>query len=66
VRFSERALTEGMEVHLIDGVPVRVINLARTVANGFNYRNKIGLDVALAARRESWKARRVTMGALWR
>jgi predicted transcriptional regulator of viral defense system len=66
VRFSERALTEGIEEQLIDGVPVRVTNLARTVADCFKYRNKIGLDVALEALRESWKAKRVTMDELWR
>jgi predicted transcriptional regulator of viral defense system len=66
VRFSERALIEGIEEHRIDGVPVRITNLARTVADCFKYRNKIGLDVALEALRESWKARRVTMDALWR
>jgi predicted transcriptional regulator of viral defense system len=66
VRFSERALTEGIEEQPIDGVPVRVTNLARTVADCFKYRNKIGLDVALDALRESWKAKRVTMDELWR
>jgi predicted transcriptional regulator of viral defense system len=66
VRFSERALTEGIEERLIDAVPVRVTNLARTVADCFKYRNKIGLDVALEALRESWKAKRVTMEELWR
>jgi predicted transcriptional regulator of viral defense system len=66
VRFSERALTEGIEERLIDAVPVRVTNLARTVADCFKYRNKIGLDVALEALRESWKAKRVTMDELWR
>jgi predicted transcriptional regulator of viral defense system len=65
VRFSERALTEGIEEQQIDGVPVRVTNLARTVTDCFKYRNKIGLDVALEALRESWKAKRVTMDELW-
>lgn len=33
VRFSGAALTEGIEEHIIDGVPVRVTNIARTVAD---------------------------------
>jgi predicted transcriptional regulator of viral defense system len=49
VRFSGAALTEGVEEHLIDGMPVRVTNVARTVADCFKFRNKIGLDVALEA-----------------
>ena len=66
MRFSGRVLTEGTKKQLIDGVPVRVTNLARTVADCFKYRDKIGLDVALEALRESWKAKRVTMDELWR
>jgi predicted transcriptional regulator of viral defense system len=65
VRFSGAALTEGVEEHLIDGVPVRVTNVARTVADCFKYRNKIGLDVALEALREAWKGKRVGMDELW-
>ncbi|BBL77316.1 type IV toxin-antitoxin system AbiEi family antitoxin domain-containing protein [Methylomagnum ishizawai] len=66
VRFSGAALTEGIEEHVIDGVPVRVTNVARTVADCFKFRNKIGLDVALEALREAWRARRSSMDELWR
>lgn len=66
VRFSGRALTEGIEEHLIEGALVRVYNPAKTVADCFKFRNKIGLDVALEALRETWRARRATMDELWR
>ena len=65
VRFSGPALTEGIEEHVIEGVPVRVYNPAKTVADCFKYRNKIGLDVALEALRETWRERRATMDELW-
>ncbi|WP_127476464.1 type IV toxin-antitoxin system AbiEi family antitoxin domain-containing protein [Sulfurivermis fontis] len=65
VRFSGAALTEGIEERLIDGVPVRVTNVARTVADCFKFRNKIGLDVALEALREAWNGKRVGMDELW-
>lgn len=65
VRFSGRALTEGIEEHTIEDVHVRVFNPAKTVADCFKYRNKIGLDVALEALRETWRAHRATMDALW-
>jgi len=65
VRFSDPLLIEGVEEHPIDGVPVRITGIARTVADCFKYRNKIGLDVALEALREAWKARRVGMDELW-
>lgn len=65
VRFSDPLLSEGVEEHLIDGVPVRITGIARTVADCFKYRNKIGLDVALEALRDAWKGRRVGMDELW-
>ncbi len=44
---------------------MRVYNPAKTVADCFKYRNKIGLDVALEALHETWRARRATMDELW-
>src|SRR5690242_16765955 len=66
MRFSGPALTEGVEEHIVEGVPVRVYGVAKTVADTFRYRNKIGLDVALEALRETWRERRATMDELWR
>ncbi len=66
VRFSAPLLADGVEEHPIDGIPVRITSIARTVADCFRYRNKIGLDVALEALREAWKTRRVVMDELWR
>lgn len=66
VRFSGSALTDGIEEHTIDGVSVRVTNIARTVADCFKFRNKIGLDVALEALQEAWNTKRTSMDELWR
>lgn len=65
VRFSGAALTEGVEKHVVDGVTVRVTSVAKTVADCFKYRNKIGLDVALEALREAWNAKRMTGDEIW-
>ncbi len=61
VRFGGDALTEGVESHRIEGETVHVYSVAKTIADTFKYRNKIGLDVALEALREAWRARRFTM-----
>lgn len=44
--------------------PLRVYGVAKTVADCFKYRNKIGLDVALEALREGWRERRFTIDEL--
>jgi predicted transcriptional regulator of viral defense system len=61
VRLSGPALNEGIETHSVEGVSLRVYNPAKTVADCFKFRHKIGLDVALEALRETWRARRATM-----
>lgn len=53
VRFTGEALTKGIETHRVEGQTVRVYAPAKTVADCFKYRNKIGLDVALEALREA-------------
>ena len=65
VRFSGVALTEGIDEQQVDGVPVRITNIARTVADCFKYRNKIGLEVALEALEEAWQNKRTNMDELW-
>lgn len=66
VWFSGESLHAGVEEHRIDGVPVKIYGPAKTVADCFKYRKKIGLDVALEALRECWRERRCTMDDLWR
>ena len=64
VHFSGSALHEGFETHRIEGVPVKIYNPAKTVADCFKFRHKLGVDVALEALRETWRARRATMKEL--
>lgn len=64
VRFSGAAFDEGAESHRVEGAPVRVYSVAKTIADLFKYRNRIGLDVALEALREAWRERKFTMEAL--
>ena len=65
VRFSPDALAHGVERHKIGGVELRVTSPAKTVADCFKYRNKVGLDVAVEALREGWLDRRFQLPSLW-
>ncbi len=51
-RFSGSALTQGIERHRVEGVEIRVYSAAKTVADCFKYRNKLGIDVAVEALRD--------------
>ena len=59
------AMSEGIETRAIDGVTVPIFGAAKTVADCFKFRNKVGLDVALEALRDAWRRRKVTMDDLW-
>ena len=48
-RFSPKTWEAGIEIHLVEGHKVRVYNLAKTIADCFKFRNRIGIDVARAA-----------------
>ena len=65
-RLSGAAFSEGIQTVMLDGAPVRVYNLAKTITDCFKLRSKVGLDVALEALREAWKTRKVTMDDLSR
>ena len=64
-RFSGPSLKEGIEEKKIEGVSVRVYNPAKTVADSFKYRNKVGIDVAIEALKECWRSRRCTIDELF-
>lgn len=66
MRFSDAALEAGVESRLIDGVTVRVTNAAKTVADCFKFRSKVGLDVALEALREARRSKKASADDLWR
>jgi predicted transcriptional regulator of viral defense system len=63
-RFSGAALAHGVETHSVEGARVRVYSVAKTVADLFKYRNKIGIDVAVQALREALQDRRLTIDDL--
>lgn len=59
-------LRKGIEQHDLDGVPVRVFGAAKTVADCFKFRNKIGTDVAVEALRDYRRRHPKGLDALWR
>jgi len=48
-KFSGAAFRQGIEIHKIDGVPVRIYSAEKTIADSFKFRNKLGMDVVLEA-----------------
>jgi len=65
VRLSPAPLRFGIETHVDRGVSLRVFSAAKTVADCFKFRNKVGTDVAISALRDGWKQKSFTMDELW-
>ncbi len=64
VRFGGPALTEGVESRMIDGISVRLTTAAKTVADCFKFRNKVGIAVAVEALRDGLAKRLFTLQEL--
>jgi predicted transcriptional regulator of viral defense system len=60
------SLTEGIETHRVEGVSVRVYSAAKTVADCFKFRNKIGLDIAIEALRDCLSQRKASINDIYR
>jgi predicted transcriptional regulator of viral defense system len=58
-RFDSKTFNAGLETHKVGGMPLKIYSGARTVADCFKFRNKIGLDVALEALRLARQRKRV-------
>jgi predicted transcriptional regulator of viral defense system len=61
IRYSEKTLMSGVQVHRIEGIPVRIFTPAKTVADCFKYRSKIGIDVAIEALRDTLRQKKGTI-----
>jgi predicted transcriptional regulator of viral defense system len=66
VQFTGAAYAHGIETHVRDGVRLRVYGVAKTVADCFKHRNKIGMDVALEALKDARAQGRADFDELWR
>lgn len=66
IQYSGDAFTQGIETHHIDQVDLRVYSAAKTVADCFKHRNKIGLDVALEALKDARSQKKASADELWR
>ena len=65
VRLTGSAFSFGIEIHEVNNVTTKIYSPAKTVADCFKFRNKIGLDIALEALRETKGNREATVDELW-
>lgn len=64
--FSKPTFDFGIEVHPLDGVQLRVYSPAKTVADCFKFRSKIGTETAIQALRAAYREKKTTLDELWK
>ena len=64
VRFTDRLLADSVETLEIEGVQVRIFGAAKTVADCFRHRSKVGLSVAIEGLQETLRQRKATPGEI--
>jgi predicted transcriptional regulator of viral defense system len=65
VHFSEAAFKFGIETRTVDGGKLRVYSPAKTVADCFKFRTKIGMETAIQALRSAYREKKATMDQIW-
>lgn len=65
IRAHDAALTAGVEHHTIEGVAVPIYGAAKTVADCFKHRTKLGIDVAVEALRDCLRQHMCPVDDLW-
>jgi predicted transcriptional regulator of viral defense system len=63
-RFRPAPVADGVEAHRLDGIPVRISSLEKTLADCFKYRSTVGLDTVLDAVRRYRQQGRVNVNRL--
>jgi len=66
VHFSREAFAFGIETHSVDGGTLRVYSPAKTVADCFKFRSKIGMETTIQALRAAYREKKASMDELWR
>jgi len=65
IRMSGKPLQFGMKEYPIRGGILRVYTPAKTVADCFKFRHKIGMDIAIEALKECHRMKKASMDELW-
>lgn len=65
VYMSGPSFETGVENHSVEGVEVKIFSAAKTVADSFKYRNRIGMDIAVESLRDYLKAYPDGANDLW-
>jgi len=66
IQYSGESYSEGIKEYECEQVKIKVYCIAKTIADCFKHRNKIGVDIAIEALRDARNKNKVTTDDLWR
>lgn len=65
IQASGESYSEGIEIHKCDQVPIKIYGVAKTLADCFKHRNKIGIDIVLEALKDAREQNKLNTDELW-
>ena len=66
VRMSNLSFQGGITTHVLGQVPVRIYDPAKTVADCFKFRNRVGMDIAVEALKDCLAQQLATPAKIWK
>ncbi|MBT3338013.1 MAG: transcriptional regulator [Anaerolineae bacterium] len=63
-KMSPKIYEAGIQKEIVDGIPLKIYSLEKTIADSFKFRKKIGMDVALEALRQAIEEKRCNLDLL--
>ena len=66
IRPVKNVHEEGVLVVTIEGLPMKIYSLEKTIADCFKYRNRIGIETAIQAQKEAWNKKLIDLNSLWK
>ncbi len=66
VRMSNLSFQGGITTHVLGQVPVRIYDPAKTVADCFKFRNRVGMDIAVEALKDCLAQQMATPAKIWK
>jgi predicted transcriptional regulator of viral defense system len=65
IRPTHSTHSQGVQIFTVDGLPLKVYCIEKTIADCFKFRNKIGIETGIEALKDAWSKKKIDINTLW-
>jgi predicted transcriptional regulator of viral defense system len=66
IRPTQSTHSQGVQLITVDGLPIKIYCIEKTIADCFKYRNKIGIETGVEALKDAWNKKKIDLNTLWK